>query len=853
MEAKVAATVDAAKDAKEAAEAKSSRKTGDMKRKMAETKMKISGKADVSEEEAARRKSEYEPWRLVVKDMKPQWKLLAEKARTLADALEADEQSMRDLTEVLCKNVAQDRTRLLLDAEVEQGAKGFAAPPIALFAQRPNGVGKFRAAIWREPTWQVLARCNAAGVDCADAYKLVAESFAPLNEAFSAGHKGVGEAELLKRKYWDSCMDGDNARYKANHHTKEIAKADKKREKNEEKAMKLMADGKTKQATKLLKADDSMAAQIEGKRLADEADTKNKLSIEYERAFTDYGSKLRVDYEREFSNALVQHNRGIMSAVDMQQHSWARLGLSDKHVGTCIPRPWPMRPGGVEMEAYTQWMFRAGVFAAVELPTLGAVALISKAHLSVVDAESLQLHYELQLDWFTHIIGMSEQQERMHTKDWFDPAKAGKKAKEKGSKAAKQALEAVGLAEQEAIPNPVGCAMEANGRLWIGCSTGHVCAVDMRSGKLEAAIDANLSDAGNCITALAFSEASGSFRVWAGMSGGDIVLLRFDNIANLRNASHVQRLEQPDQLSTSTQVDSLLPSPDGARIWAIYGKAGLTCWDVSDGTRTDPNQWITNADSDVMATVIVGEELWIGFADSTIHIYNANNGEKVTVLMPYEKHAITSMSTDGAQVWVAHVNAETRILDCVTRQAINIVANDQPTPVMLLCVPTRASQMWTTAEDGSVRVWPTARTATPAPPTEIQQLISRRPEYTKRGRVRTRVLSWNVGDVRDAASVDLGGLLSSSQESDLVVVGLQGAGIHSSSLASMWEDAILATLTGFKLVQAAHHTGLLMFVAIVEKHEPYVANVAVQKADAELLKKDTGSPLAAARDKFHFC
>eukprot|EP01043_Picozoa_sp_COSAG02_P018404 COSAG02_NODE_859_length_16438_cov_11.496236_2_plen_104_part_00 len=70
--------------------------------------------------------------------------------------------------------------------------------------------------------------------------------------------------------------------------------------------MKLMADGKTKQATKLLKADDSMAAQMEGKRLNEEADTKNKLSIEYERAFTDYASKLRADYEREFSNALIQ-------------------------------------------------------------------------------------------------------------------------------------------------------------------------------------------------------------------------------------------------------------------------------------------------------------------------------------------------------------------------------------------------------------------------------------------------------------------------------------------------------------------------------------------------------------------
>jgi hypothetical protein len=50
-----------------------------------------------------------------------------------------------------------------------------------------------------------------------------------------------------------------------------------------------------------------------------------------------------------------------------------------------------MRTGGTQMEVCTQWSCREGVFASVELPTLGAVALISTQHLSVVDAESLQL------------------------------------------------------------------------------------------------------------------------------------------------------------------------------------------------------------------------------------------------------------------------------------------------------------------------------------------------------------------------------------------------------------------------------------------------------------------------------
>ena len=460
----------------------------------------------------------------------------------------------------------------------------------------------------------------------------------------------------------------------------------------------------------------------------------------------------------------------------------------------------------------------------------------------------------------------------MHTKDWFDPTKAGKKAKEKSGKAAKAALEVVGLgkntptphhisiyrdasdrllvvsAEEEQVPDAVGCALEANGRLWMGCSTGHLCAVDVASARLESAIDVSLSDVGNGITALTFTDAGDSLVIWAGKSGGDIAVLRFDSMANIRMPSHVQAIEQPDQLSTSSAVVGLLPSPDGARVWAVYDKVGLCLWDAlgSHFGRSNAEQWIEAEDSttEVAATVIVGDELWIGYTDSTIHIYDANSGDKVTVLMPYESHAITSITTDGEQVWVAHVNSETRILDRATRQAINIVANDQRTPVTLLSAPTRISQMWTTSEDGTLRVWPTARTATPAPPTEAEKLKLRRPEYTKPGRVRVRAMSWNVGDVKDAGVADMGTLLAASQQNDLIVVGLQGEGIQSHSMATMWEDAILGALQGFKLVQAARHTGLLLFVAVVEKHEPYVLDVTTQTAAAELLKQETGKAIA---------
>lgn len=847
-EEKVAEKMDEVKEAKDAAQAKSSRKTGDMKRKLKDNAMKISRKLNVDDQEAARRACEYEPGRMIVKNMKPEWKDLAEKAEVLGTALDAEDSCMRELFSVLSRNAAEDRTRLLIDAKTDTPATND-APPVMLFQAPPKeGAGRFRAALWREPGWQILSRCSAGGNDVGDAAKAFAQGFVPVQKAMEAGHKGVGDAELVKRRYWDSITDGDNARYHANAAAKDIAKAEKKREKDVAKAEKMIAKNKAKQATKLLQGDKSVEAMMEQRKLAETADSKQTLTIENERAFTHASAMLRHDYENAMRQALVQVHRGMSATFEAQHQSMVRLGLSDANVGSRIPRPWPLREDGVEIDAGAckQWQFHGNAFSATEMPTLGAVALLGPGHLAVVDAESLQLHYELQLDWLHHIIGLSEEQEQMHTKDWFDPTKAGKKIQEKGTKAVTKGLEAVGVVEEEKEPRTVGCVMEAAGRLWLGCSTGHLCAVDAASARLEAVMEVCVGT-GAGISSLGFSEAEGCLTVWAGRSDGDIAVLCFDNLAKIGSVSQRMSMEQPDQLSKSTAVVSLLPSPDGQHMWSVYESAGLILWGAKD--RLPAADWVEYDESQVSAYVVARDELWIGYQDSTIHIYCANEGKKITVLMPYEGHAITSMSSDGVTVWVAHRNREMRILDRASRQPINVVGNSQDTPVRLVHVPTRLPQVWSCNDDGTVRVWPVATTATPAPPNGQQKLLLRCDEYTKPGRVKIRAMSWNVDGVKDGrglgrGTADLGSLLRPA-DYDVLVVALQGSGIQAPSAASMWQDALSTPLSGFSFVEVARHTGLLLFVAVRDNHEPYVSNVTVQTADTTLLNRsDNGNAVA---------
>ena len=85
----------------------------------------------------------------------------------------------------------------------------------------------------------------------------------------------------------------------------------------------------------------------------------------------------------------------------------------------------------------------------------------------------------------------------------------------------------------------------------------------------------------------------------------------------------------------------------------------------------------------------------------------------------------------------------------------------------------------------------------------------------------------------------------SARSSSLPAVALQGSGIQAPSAASMWQDALSTPLSGFSFVEVARHTGLLLFVAVRDNHEPYVSNVTVQTADTTLLNRsDNGNAVA---------
>lgn len=145
--------------------------------------------------------------------------------------------------------------------------------------------------------------------------------------------------------------------------------------------------------------------------------------LEKERTFNMAVIELRQDYERAVMQALVLHNQALIAASEAEVDSIARLSMSGEAYGFVQPLPWHpalalSTPGNDPAATTRNFACRTDVVQTVGMPNLGAVALITPSHISVVDAESLQLRYEIQLDWLTHIIGISSVQEKMRTADW---------------------------------------------------------------------------------------------------------------------------------------------------------------------------------------------------------------------------------------------------------------------------------------------------------------------------------------------------------------------------------------------------------------------------------------------------
>ena len=147
--------------------------------------------------------------------------------------------------------------------------------------------------------------------------------------------------------------------------------------------------------------------------------------MEKERKFNMAATKLREDHEHCALQAFFHHNRALIKASQAEVDSIARLSLSGEAYGYVQPLPWRpalalSTPGNDPAATTRNFACRTDVVQTVDMPNLAAVALITPSHISVVDAESLQLRYEVQLDWLTHIIGISSIQEKMRTADWCE-------------------------------------------------------------------------------------------------------------------------------------------------------------------------------------------------------------------------------------------------------------------------------------------------------------------------------------------------------------------------------------------------------------------------------------------------
>ena len=290
-------------------------------------------------------------------------------------------------------------------------------------------------------------------------------------------------------------------------------------------------------------------------------------------------------------------------------------------------------------------------------------------------------------------------------------------------------------------------------------------------------------------------------------------------------------------------------APDGQHMWAQYGSKGFTLW---DSTRlTQSIEW--QDASGVVSTALVGREHWRGLEDSTVHVYDALSGNKVTVLMPYKAAGhVTAMSSDDFHVWALHENKEIRVIDRGTKQIVKVLFVDQPTPIMLARPRSRVPSVWTCADDGTVTVWNAIRCVATAPPSVQEQLTLQLPEYTKPSHVRLRAMSWSVADVRDASQADLSAFLGAGLETcDVVVVGLQGARVQTDAVSAMWEEALLGACPGFAVVQVASHTSLVLFVLASAKQVPYLTELTTQSADCELMNRTENGCGVAVHLKIH--
>lgn len=135
---------------------------------------------------------------------------------------------------------------------------------------------------------------------------------------------------------------------------------------------------------------------------------------------------------------------------------------------------------------------------------------------------------------------------------------------------------------------------------------------------------------------------------------------------------------------------------------------------------------------------------------STIRVVDAQSGEQITYLQPYEGGGrVHSITSDSANVWVVHDNHEVRIFDLKTRDLKATFVSPHVSPIQLLAAPSPDPSVWSVGgalTDGGpsvVNIWNTVMaTSSPFPSVE-DQLLSELKSFTSPGKSQPAAMAAN--------------------------------------------------------------------------------------------------------------
>ena len=658
------------------------------------------GKLDVDELEQERRDGEYEPWRSVVKDTKVDLGQLTKTGERCAQEVAKEAASMQKLMEVLALNAATTPSRFALDnmpsiggepsspagsdgggsgggekkkkkkdktRDKQKGKAGDEQVAVAPEIEADlSECALFKTSdanqVWTNSIYSSLFRCIAAATLFARTWDGMAATFtADICTEMAEVHGKIGTVEMLKRDYWDQILISDRQTGVAKKSAKNLAAVEAKSKANEEKAMKFIAEGKSEKAMKLMKGDTFQMATFEHEKLVKETAQICAKTIDLERIFTNASGALQDQYEHHVMRSLQLH---MQSVLDSYRVCVANQLLANAPEDLAVPAFNQLMAANVAASAGSgsippsrQVLCRPNVEALFEFPMIGCVGILTDRWLSVLDATSKVVRFEISFGTLLPAMRADEELEKQ--------------------------------LQENGVGGLVSCATEAGPHLWLGTTTGHLFGVDSCTGQLAALISLQPY----CIMSLAtvLNPTSTKYDLWAGSSVGDIVVVQFNSPAMFAGGIEKTLLRPPPEVTETVKMSlaekakkkakdtvrdvaqmanikeeqlskgattQLILSIDGKSVTSVYHKRGYATW--NSVSHKPVLEWSETVG--VLCASLCGPEVWLGFKDSTVRVLSATSGELLTVLQPYEGGGrVSSIASDSMSVWVVHENHDVRI------------------------------------------------------------------------------------------------------------------------------------------------------------------------------------------------